>query len=154
MKGNGRDYLKDDSVRHRTLRAPKTDPSLSWGKRKGQTHRHEDSKLISEAASHLNKFTNDGSFMKQMLSKQKNEPVEPREDHRSDSETKKDGGEVTIPNIESLSVNQLAAKALQLRLKGKLEEAQKLTEEAERLKAKQAVGDDSSKEQHYVRAAR
>lgn len=154
-KGNGRDYLKDDSIRHRTLRAPKTDPSLSWGKRKGgQTHRHEDSKLISEAAAHLNKFTNDGSFMKQMLSKQKNESVEPREDHISEAENKKDGGLGTLPNIESLSVNQLAAKALQLRLKGKLEEAQKLTEEAERLKAKQAVGDDSSKEQHYIRAAR
>ncbi|KAG2302465.1 hypothetical protein Bca4012_060770 [Brassica carinata] len=153
-KGNGRDYLKDDSIRHRTLRAPKTDPSLSWGKRKGQTHRHEDSKLISEAAAHLNKFTNDGSFMKQMLSKQKSESVEPREDHISDAETKKDGGVGTLPNMESLSVNQLAAKALQLRLKGKLEEAQKLTEEAERLKAKQAAGDDSSKEQHYVRAAR
>ncbi|KAJ0228829.1 hypothetical protein HA466_0321710 [Hirschfeldia incana] len=155
-KGNGRDYLKDDSIRLRTLRAPKTDPSLSWGKRKGgQTHRHEDSKLISEAASHLNKFTNDGSFMKQMLSKQKNESVEPREEHRSDPETKKDGGVgTTLPNIESLSVNQLAAKALQLRLKGKLEEAQKLTEQAERLKAKQAAGEDSSKEQHYVRAAR
>ncbi|KAL0702398.1 hypothetical protein Bca4012_058520 [Brassica carinata] len=34
---------------------------------KGQTHRHEDSKLISEAAAHLNKFSNDGRFMKEML---------------------------------------------------------------------------------------
>ncbi|CAH8300272.1 unnamed protein product [Eruca vesicaria subsp. sativa] len=165
-KGNGREYLKDDDSlrRHRELRAPKTDPSLSWGKRKGQTHRHEDSKLISEAAAHLNKFSNDGSFMKEMLAKQKNESmkiVETRVDHRSDmeqntlpSETKKDG-EPTLLNMESLSVNQLAAKALQFRLKGKLEEARKLTEEAEILKAKQAVGDDSSKEQqHYIRAAR
>ncbi|CAH8330385.1 unnamed protein product [Eruca vesicaria subsp. sativa] len=162
-KGNGREYLKGDALNHRVLRAPKTDPSLSWGKRKGQTHRHEDSKLISEAAAHLNKFSNDGSFMKEMLDKQKNESVETGEtrgDHRSDMEqktltsaTKKDG-EGTLNNMESLSVNQLAAKALQLRLKGKLEEAQKLTEEAERLKAKQAVGDDSSKEQNYIRAAR
>ncbi|CAA7041969.1 unnamed protein product [Microthlaspi erraticum] len=162
-KGNGRDYLKDDSPRHRVLRAPKTDPSLSWGKRKGQTHRQEDSKLISEAASHLNKFSNDGNFMKEMLSKQRNEsvssPIETREERRSDverttlpsSETNKDS-EWTLPGIESMSVNQLAAKALQLRMKGKLEEAQKLTEEAERLRAKQAVGDDSSKE-HRTRTA-
>uniref|UniRef100_A0A1J3GT59 CWF19-like protein 2 n=1 Tax=Noccaea caerulescens TaxID=107243 RepID=A0A1J3GT59_NOCCA len=155
-KGHGRDYLKDDSPRHRVLRAPKTDPSLSWGKRKAQTHhRQEDSKLISEAAAHLNKFSNDGNFMKEMLSKQKKEsvsPIETRSDvEPSSSETNKDS-EWTLPSIESLSVNQLAAKALQLRMKGKLEEAQKLTEEAEKLRAKQAVGDDSSKE-HRIRTA-
>lgn len=147
LKGHGRDYLKDDSPRDRVLRAPKTDPSLSWGKRKAQTHhRQEDSKLISEAAAHLNKFSNDGNFMKEMLSKQKKEsvsPIETRSDVEppSSSETNKDS-EWTLPSIESLSVNQLAAKALQLRMKGKLEEAQKLTEEAERLRAKQAVGED------------
>ncbi|CAH2046839.1 unnamed protein product, partial [Thlaspi arvense] len=162
-KGNDRDYLKDDSPRHRVLKAPKTDPSLSWGKRKSQTHRNEDSKLISEAAAHLNKFSNDGNFMKEMLSKQSNESVsrvETRGEGRSDVESvtlpsetsKKDGEETTLPGFESLSVNQLAAKALQLRMKGKLEEAQKLTEEAERLRAKQAVGDDSSKE-HFTRTA-
>lgn len=127
--------MKDDSLRHRVLRAPKTDPLLSWGKRKGQTHRNEDSRLISEAAAHLNKFSNDGNFMKEMLSKKKNEsvsPVETRGDHTSDverntlpSETNKDGEE-TLPSRETLSVNQLAAKAIQLRMKGKLEEAQKL----------------------------
>ncbi|ESQ29737.1 hypothetical protein EUTSA_v10023321mg [Eutrema salsugineum] len=158
--GYGRDYLKDDSPHHRVLRAPKTDPSLSWGKRKGQTHRNEDSRLLSEAAAHLNKFSNDGNFMKEMLSKQKNEsvsPIETRGERRSDveqktlpSDTNKDGGEGTLSGMESLSVNQLAAKALQLRLKGKLEEAQKLTEEAERLRAKQAVGDGVSKE-HCIR---
>lgn len=154
LKGHGRDYLKDDSPRHRVLRAPKTDPSLSWGKRKAQAHhRQEDSKLISEAAAHLNKFSNDGNFMKEMLSKQKKEsvssPMETRSEvEPSSSETNKDG-EWTLPGIESLSVNQLAAKALQLRMKGKLEEAQKLTEEAEKLGAKQAVGDDS----HRIRSA-
>ncbi|CAN7111902.1 unnamed protein product, partial [Brassica rapa subsp. narinosa] len=35
--------------------------------------------------------------------------------------------EATLPNMKSLSVSQLAAKFLQLHLKGKLEEAQKLT---------------------------
>ena len=34
--------------------------------------------------------------------------------------------EATLPNMKSLSVSQLAAKFLQLHLKGKLEEAQKL----------------------------
>ncbi|KAL1188080.1 Zinc finger CCCH domain-containing protein 59 [Cardamine amara subsp. amara] len=150
-KGNSREYLKDDSLRRGVLRAPKTDSSLSWGKRKGQMHRNEDSRLISEAAAHLNKFSNDGNFMKEMLSKQKNESVSPEEtrgDHRSDVETNKDSEE-TLP---SLSVNQLAAKALQLRMKGKHEEAQKLMDEAERLKAKQAVEDDSSKD-HSIRTA-
>ncbi|CAN8244744.1 unnamed protein product [Cochlearia groenlandica] len=154
-KGNGRDYLKDDSKGNRVLRAPKTDPSLSWGKRKGPTHRNEDSKLISEAAAHLNKFSNDGNFMKELMSKQKSGSVstaETRGDRRSDGEritllSKPNmDGEGTLPNMETLSVNQLAAKALQLRMKGKHEEAQKLTEEAERLRAKQAVGDGPSKE--------
>lgn len=73
--------------------------------------------------------------MKEMLSKQKNvsvSPVETRGDHRSDvqqkelpSETNKDG-EGTLPSMETLSVNKLAAKAFQLRMKGKHEEAQKL----------------------------
>lgn len=135
MKGNNREYLKGESLNHRVLRAPKTDPSLSWGKRKSQTHRNEDSKLISEAAAHMNKFSNDGNFMKEMLSKQKNvsvSPVETRGDHRSDveqealpSETNKDD-EGTLPSMENLSVNKLAAKALQLRMKGKHEEAQKI----------------------------
>ncbi|AEE33374.1 CwfJ-like family protein [Arabidopsis thaliana] len=161
-KGNNREYLKGESLNHRVLRAPKTDPSLSWGKRKSQTHRNEDSKLISEAAAHMNKFSNDGNFMKEMLSKQKNvsvSPVETRGDHRSDveqealpSETNKDD-EGTLPSMENLSVNKLAAKALQLRMKGKHEEAQKIMEEAERLKAKQAVGDDSSKDHHSIRTA-
>lgn len=135
LKGNDREYLKGDSLRNRVLRAPKTDPSLSWGKRKSQTHRNEDSRLISEAAAHLNKFSNDGNFMKEMLSKQKSvsvSPVETRGDHRSDLEqkalpleTNKDG-EGTLPSMDSLSVNKLAAEALKLRMKGKPEEAQKL----------------------------
>ena len=50
---------------------PKVKDSLHWGKRKSQNVSTEDAGLISEAVSSLNKFSNDGSFMREVLQKQK-----------------------------------------------------------------------------------
>ncbi|MED6110640.1 hypothetical protein PIB30_044862 [Stylosanthes scabra] len=98
-----RDYLKDVSVRHGDMKAPKVRDSLSWGKRKNQ-HSAEGAALISAAASNV-------------------EPVN-------------DSSEVNTPGNSNevvktgMTANQLAAKAMQLRLKGKHEEAEKLMQEA------------------------
>ncbi|CAI0543352.1 unnamed protein product [Linum tenue] len=85
------------------MRAPKVHESLSWGKQKKKKLSTNDANLISSAASCLNKFSNDGSFMNQLLG--------PNDD---------------LDGSKPKQEDQLAAKALQFRLKGKHEEADKL----------------------------
>ncbi|KAJ7943029.1 CWF19-like protein 2 [Quillaja saponaria] len=133
-----RDYLKDVSVRHREMREPKVRDSLSWGKRKSHNVASKDAGIISAAVSGLNKFTNDGNFMSEVLTKNSTEV------DRSDignvkseklvslSEAEKPG-EISELVKDGMSANQLAAKALQLRLKGKHEEAEKLLQEAKNI---------------------
>ncbi|KAI4357684.1 hypothetical protein L6164_001618 [Bauhinia variegata] len=139
-KDSKRDYLKDVSIRHREMRAPKVRDSLSWGKQKSQLVAAEGAGIISAAASSLNKFSNDGCFMREFL-KEKG--------HNSDSS---DHGNVVSEKVspernktvesdaavkDGMSANQLAAKAMQLRLKGKHDEAEKLLQEAKNMKANQ-----------------
>lgn len=119
------------------MREPKVKDSLSWGNRKSQNFSTEDAGLISEAVSSLNKFSNDGSFMREVLQKQSNKSDGPaRENLESDIETS------SAVKDSSLSANQLAAKALQLNMKGKHEEAEKLLQEVANIKAKQDSGED------------
>ena len=112
------------------MRAPKVRDSLSWGKQKNQNNPAKDADIISAA----NKFSNDGNFMQEFLHKQGNgtgiSGSHTNHDGNVDSEvveskTNKPSEAATMLK-ESLSTNQLAAKALQLRLKGKHEEAEKL----------------------------
>lgn len=109
------------------MREPKVRDSLSWGKRKGQ-HVAEGAEVISAAASSLNKFANDGSFLRDISSKGSNSDGSVL----GSVETKKVPSEANTPGERSavakneMSANQLAAKAMQLRLKGKNEEADKL----------------------------
>ncbi|GMI93975.1 hypothetical protein like AT1G56290 [Hibiscus trionum] len=148
-----KDYLRDVSLRHSEMRAPKVHDSLSWGK---QNHKNSLAKN-AVAISTANKFTNDGNFMQEFLRKQGNDTIasgsHTNHDANMDSEVKasetNEPSEATTMSKESLSINQLAAKALQLRLKGKHEEAQELLLEVESLKAKQSTGDHASK-QHNV----
>ncbi|KAK8510899.1 hypothetical protein V6N13_091294 [Hibiscus sabdariffa] len=81
-----------------------------------------------------NKFTNDGNFMQEFLRKQGNDTI--------------------AMSNDTLSINQWAAKALQLRLKGKHEEAEKLLLDVERLKAKQSTGDHAGKQQNVDNRSR
>lgn len=80
--------------------------------------------VISAAVSSLNKFSNDGSFMHDFGSKMTN--------NSDGSVLEKVSLEANTPGERSaevkneMSANQLAAKAMQLRLKGKHEEAEKL----------------------------
>lgn len=111
------------------MKAPKIQDSLSWGKRKRQSVVAEGAGVISAAASSLNKFTNDGSFMGEFVSKKSSnsdgsslESVEPE---KVSSNVNTPGERSAVVKNE-MSANQLAAKALQLRLKGKNEEADKL----------------------------
>lgn len=121
------------------MKKPKGNDSLSWGKssrRGGGAHTPhsvyssaEDANLIRSAISSLNKFSNDGSFMEEALKHQQ------RKDSSSLNEVeelipKVGKAEVdrdqAIEEVKGLTVNQIAAKALQLSMKGKHDESQKL----------------------------
>lgn len=89
----------------------------------------EDAGVISAAVSSLNKFSNDGSFMRDFSSKISNNSdgsvLESVELEKVSSEANTPGERSAVVTNE-MSANQLAAKAMQLRLKGKHEEAEKL----------------------------
>ncbi|XP_058769478.1 uncharacterized protein LOC131643305 [Vicia villosa] len=127
-----RDSKRD---RHHEMKAPKMQDSLSWRKHKNQFVVAEGAEIVAAAASSLNKFANDGSFMQELVSKVSD---------NSDVNTPSEGNAVAVQN--KMSANQLAAKAMQLRLKGKNDEADKLMEEAKILNTKQA------NEDHAVRS--
>lgn len=156
QKTSNRDYLRDVSLRHPEMRAPKARDSLSWRKRKGQHMSTRDANIISAAFSGLNKFENDGNFMREFSRQQGKDPCGSVNSHPNDegnvesevalSETKV-ASESTVMIEEGLSANKLAAKAMQLRLKGKHEEADKLLQEVEKMKAKQGVADNANKHQ-------
>ncbi|XP_039044004.1 CWF19-like protein 2 isoform X2 [Hibiscus syriacus] len=129
-RNTNRDYLRDVSLRHSEMRAPKVRDSLSWGKRK----HHDSPAKNAVATSTANKFTDDGNFMQEFLRKQRNDTI--------------------AISKETLSINQLAAKALQLQLKGKHEEAEKLLLEVENLKAKQSTGDHATMQQNVDNRSR
>ncbi|KMT18469.1 hypothetical protein BVRB_2g026120 isoform A [Beta vulgaris subsp. vulgaris] len=158
-KDMGREYLKDVSVRHPDMKAPKVHDSLSWGRRKGQHMRSEDAALVSNALSSLNNFSNDGSFMSEFVNQQKkpergsleasSSKSDAVEEVESDSAIKK-----SSEDKQPLSANQLAAKAMQLRLKGKHEEAEKLLREAENTKMDHGAGERLVKLRNDVSASR
>lgn len=114
------------------MKIPRVHDSLSWGKRGNKKLSTEDSALVSAAMSNLNKFSNDGNFMAGFTGKEDQREdrntssnFEAREESTSAgfvSKENKDVGTSTPP----MSANQLAAKALQLRMKGKHDEAEKL----------------------------
>ncbi|KAL9231361.1 hypothetical protein vseg_006598 [Gypsophila vaccaria] len=155
-KATGRDYLKDVSLRHPEMKAPRSRDSLSWGKRKGQNYHDKDAALISSAISSINKFANDGSFMSGITNQENKSDssfqdapkcVDTSEaDHNSavhESSEQKSRNSAVHESSEQkpqLSANQLAAKAMQLRLKGKHEEANKLLKEAEKVRVDQSAG--------------
>ncbi|GAV71200.1 CwfJ_C_2 domain-containing protein/CwfJ_C_1 domain-containing protein [Cephalotus follicularis] len=154
-KKTGRDYLRDVSVRHPKLRAPKVNDSLSWRKQKSHNMSSQDADLIYTAVSSLNKFSNDGSFMQGVLQQQGDcgVAVSLETNHEELLEPKvvsSGANKLNEANVVALSANQLVAKALQLRMKGKHEEAEKFLQEAENMKTKQGDGDNSSRPQNIA----
>lgn len=118
------------------MRVPKVHDSLSWGKRGYKNLSTEDTALVSAAMSELNKFSNDGSFMDKFMPQKDADsdggvnPSSQTFEHRVEHKYVKFEGEITTEDAvsvkPSISANQLAAKALQLRMKGKHEEAEEL----------------------------
>lgn len=110
------------------MREPRVRESLSWGKKKTQTTFTKDASLVYDAVSNINKFENDGSFMHEVIHKQSSaggpigENIKPNLVSVDTGRPGENGGAVK----DASSANQLAAKAFQLRLKGKHEEADKL----------------------------
>ncbi|CAL5394150.1 unnamed protein product [Camellia sinensis] len=152
-KNIGRERLRDR--RHSEMKVPKLHDSLSWGKRKSQSmSSNKDSDLISTAMASLNKFANDGNFMSEVIRQQNDDrggsPYNCERNVESEMvsfESQKPGESSAVVN-QGMSANQLAAKALQLCLKGKHEEAEKLLKEVENIKAKQGTVDESSEAQN------
>lgn len=155
-KSIGRDYLKDVSTRHSKMKAPKVHDSLSWGKRKSQHLSANDTGLVSSAISSLNKFENDGSFIQRFIGTENRTPsgsLASYENREGNVAEELQSVERNIPSEGSavkqgLSANQLAAKALQLRMKGKHEEAEELLREATNIQMKQGVEDESIRPQN------
>lgn len=144
-KDTCRHYLKDVSLGHPKMREPKVRDSLSWKKQKSRDVCTKDSGLIAEAVSSLNTFSNDGSFMSEVLGKRTDDFSSPVYENVADTSKP---SEVSAAFKGEQSANQLAAKAFQLRLKGKHEEAEELLKEVENIKAKQADGDNSIRPQN------
>ncbi|KAJ1387740.1 CWF19-like protein 2 [Sesbania bispinosa] len=103
------------------MKAPKVRDSLSWGKRKSQVVA-EGAGVISAAASSLNRFSNDGSFMHEFVSKTSSNSdgsvLESVESEKVSSEANTPGERSAVIKNE-MSANQLAAKAMQLRFERK-----------------------------------
>ncbi|KAL0348959.1 UNVERIFIED_CONTAM: CWF19-like protein 2 [Sesamum angustifolium] len=134
--------MKDFHPRHPKMRVPKVDDSLSWGKRGSKKLSTEDTALVSTALSSLNKFSNDGRFMDAFMHQKEDNSggssnslksegrAGPKSSGIVHGETKDDAGTVK----PDMSANQLAAKALQLRMKGKPRKHRKLLKEVENTK--------------------
>ena len=132
-----REYLKDVSSQRHAMRKPKPD-SVPWKWRR-QNISSEDQELISSAVASLNKFSDDGSFMEKISNLNKNTNVSTASasasatattDEQRDIEqkhVKESSQKAPLVSTQKLNTNQLAAKILQLRMKGKTEEAEQLS---------------------------
>ncbi|KAM3356502.1 CWF19-like protein 2 [Capsicum galapagoense] len=128
--------------------------SLSWRKEKNNTISNADAGLIATAISSVNKFSNDGNFMREFMLEKSGDSS-----HAPDSSNLKPGILELKPDLPvyektsedatnikpALTANQLAAKVMQLRMKGMHDEAEKLLKEAEEMKIKQTANDVSSR---------
>lgn len=133
-----REYLRDVSSQHHAMRKPKPD-SVPWKKRR-QNISSEDQALISSAVASLNKFSDDGSFMEKISNvESKNTNVSTAsasaDEQRDNGQKtpKESSNKVQLVSTQKLNANQMAAKILQLRMKGKHQEAEQLSREMEAL---------------------
>ncbi|MCO5611201.1 hypothetical protein L7F22_065451 [Adiantum nelumboides] len=167
---SSRDYLKDVHSSDRRMKAPLSVESLSWTRRKDglrQSMREEDKEIFNAAASALNQFQNDGSFLQNFNKAQQVEGRDTEQDSISPLSNNLNDGQhnmerlrtpaaadlVTNTLSEGTSANQLAAKALQLRLQGKTREAEDLVNQLqnkreEELSSQQGVRNKTKGETH------
>ncbi|XP_009394459.2 uncharacterized protein LOC103979925 isoform X1 [Musa acuminata AAA Group] len=155
VRSGGRDYLRDVSSQIPQMRKPRHD-DLSWKRNKGRNMSMEDKSLISSAISSLNRFANDGNFMDNIARFQsKDDGISNSSSGASPKassncmekrlHTPRDRGpdEEASAQKQVQSANQLAAKVLQLRMKGKHDEAEKLSKEMEAMVDKPDAGTQS-----------
>ncbi|XP_021749566.1 CWF19-like protein 2 [Chenopodium quinoa] len=158
-KDIGHEYVRNMSVRHPEMKAPKNHDSLSWGRKKGQKMRSEDAAVVSNALSSLNSFSNDGNFMSEFMNQHKKAKGDSQDASSPKSDTIREANSDSViersgEDKQPLSANQLAAKAMQLRLKGKHEEAEKLLREAENNKVDHNAGERLVKLRNDVSSSR
>lgn len=123
------DYLRDVPSCHSEMKKPRDLGSYSLRKRASHSVNAKDSQIIREAMTGINRYANDGSFMDKISKKQEENSEAARLAIRN-KEKKVDGFSSKCvedsSDMKNISANQLAAKALQLRMKGKHEEAELL----------------------------
>ncbi|XP_060178775.1 uncharacterized protein LOC132608970 [Lycium barbarum] len=144
---------KETSPGRSKMRVPNLKDSFSWRKEKIS---NADAGLIATAISSVNKFSNDGNFMREFMHEKSDDS-----NHARDSSNLKPGVLESKPDLPvyekpsedatnvkpALTANQLAAKVMQLRMKGMHDEAEKLLKEAEEMKIKQTANDLLSRPQ-------
>ncbi|XP_078437161.1 cwfJ-like family protein [Wolffia australiana] len=118
-----RGYLRDVSSRHPEMKRPKYE-STEWRRKKTTVIKEDD--VLTDALSAMNKFSNDGSFLDTFSTQLSHDSGNQERGGGETSTSQKD----YLVSVEGLSANQLAAKAMQLRMKGKHDEADKLMEAA------------------------
>ncbi|XP_009629652.1 uncharacterized protein [Nicotiana tomentosiformis] len=145
---------KDTSSGHSKMRMPNSKDSLSWRKEKNQNISNADAGLIATAISSVNKFSNDGNFMREFMHEKSGDPSLARDSSNPRSGVSESKPDLPVyektsedgTNIKpALTANQLAAKVMQLRMRGMHDEAEKLLKEAEEMKMKQTANDVSSR---------
>ena len=128
-RSSNRDYLKDVRTHDMRMRVPRESESLSWKKKKTNSMLVENTEIFQAAAASMNEFKNDGSFLQSFQASATKTHAETM--CNPDSQNADVQGEVRPLNVGSISTvgmtaNQLAAKALQLRLSGKIKEAEQI----------------------------
>ncbi|CAN4120459.1 unnamed protein product [Withania somnifera] len=150
--------LQEMSPGHSKMRIPTTSlkSSLSSRKEGNQNISSADAGLIATAISSVNKFSNDGNFMREFMHEKSGDSS-----HAPDSSNSKSGVLESKPDLPvyektsedainikpALTANQIAAKVMQLRMKGMHDEAEKILKEAEEMKIKQSASDILSRPQ-------
>ncbi|XP_055813650.1 uncharacterized protein LOC129883097 [Solanum dulcamara] len=149
--------IKETSSGRSKMRMPTNlKDSLSWRKEKNQKIPSADAGLIATAISSVNKFSNDGNFMREFMHEKSGVSS-----HAPESSNLKSGVLESKPDLPvyektsedatnikpALTANQLAAKVMQLRMKGMHDEAEKLLKEVEEMKIKQTANDMLSRPQ-------
>ncbi|XP_017219723.1 uncharacterized protein LOC108196798 [Daucus carota subsp. sativus] len=143
-----RAYEKDVSTPNPNMRIPKRHDSLSWGKGRRNRMSTEDATLVSSTLASLNKFSNDGSFMSEVTSQRSADSGAKRDRERKSDVVQIDSEKLSDAVVKpEMSANQIAAKVMQLRLKGKHEEADNLLKEAEKMKAQSSGQESASRTQ-------
>ncbi|KAH7296367.1 hypothetical protein KP509_26G021200 [Ceratopteris richardii] len=140
---SNRQYRSNDCNAGTQMKTPWHKDDYSWRRRQpnvSQTMREEDREIFHAAVSALNKYKNDGSFLQQFAQNQQKQGEIANEENaihlsdracdQSDDHIEMDrlttSVDLSTDMLSGLSENQVAAKALQLRLRGNAREADEL----------------------------